>query len=335
MDDLQKISSMSKAKHVLFLVDACYGGLAAVGSRGLNPSTPNFIEKILRDKARQIITAGGRGERVIEKAEWGHSAFTKNILRGLKEGFADMNLDGMITGEELGLFLKEKVSIDSDLRQTPQSRRFGSYEGEIVFNNVALTNKIKNDKNDKRNDGEIITLFSEQLKQSHELNKLLLEQIKNLDNENNNENDQMLKINTKFPEVSYNNSLINNSKISGILYHSFPGLGHLYSNDYKMGLFWSSIFTSSLISNYLIYNGTKEKQLEYDKSVSNYDSADRNFDLLKLQAQNSSKELSKSKTLFYTSCIVSSYIWYKSGSKYRRNININITGNRVLLSISI
>ena len=159
--------------------------------------------------------------------------------------------------------------------------------------------------------------------------------IKKLDDANNNENDQVLEINTKSPEVSYNNSVMNNSKMSGILYHSFPGLGHLYNNDYKIGLFWSSIFTSSLISNYLIYNGTKEKQLEYDKSVSSYDSADRNFDFLKLQTQNSSKELSKSKTLFYTSCIVSSYIWYKSGSKYRKNININITGNRVLLSISI
>ena len=35
------------------------------------------------NKARQIITAGGRGEKVIEKSEWGHSAFTKNLLSGL------------------------------------------------------------------------------------------------------------------------------------------------------------------------------------------------------------------------------------------------------------
>ena len=31
MDELEKISLMSNAKHMLYLVDACYGGLAAVG----------------------------------------------------------------------------------------------------------------------------------------------------------------------------------------------------------------------------------------------------------------------------------------------------------------
>jgi len=46
MDELEKISLISKAKHTLYLVDACYGGIAAVGSRGLDASsTPNYIEK--------------------------------------------------------------------------------------------------------------------------------------------------------------------------------------------------------------------------------------------------------------------------------------------------
>ena len=133
MDDLKKISSMSKAKHMLFLIDACYGGLAATGSRGLSSTTPNYIDKITNDKSRQIITAGGRGEKVIEKAEWGHSAFTMNLIRALENGKADLNDDGYITADELGLFLKEKVSIDSESQQTPQSRRFTSHEGEFVF----------------------------------------------------------------------------------------------------------------------------------------------------------------------------------------------------------
>jgi len=77
MDELEDISEMSKAKHTLYLVDACYGGIAAVGSRGLDASsTPNYIDKITKNRAVQIITAGGRGEQVIEKPKWGHSAFT-------------------------------------------------------------------------------------------------------------------------------------------------------------------------------------------------------------------------------------------------------------------
>ena len=132
--ELKNISLMSKAKHLLYLDDACYGGIAAVGSRGLNSiTTPNYIEKITKNKSRQIITAGGKGEEVIEKPEWGHSAFTLNLNRGLKDGNADMNADGYITANELGMFLSEKVTIDSENQQTPQYGRMTSQEGEFVF----------------------------------------------------------------------------------------------------------------------------------------------------------------------------------------------------------
>ena len=84
MDDLTDFSNMSKAKHMLFLVDACYGGLAFAGTKSLDAKkTPNYIEKITNRKSRQIITAGGKTEKVIEKSEWGHSAFTKNLLSAL------------------------------------------------------------------------------------------------------------------------------------------------------------------------------------------------------------------------------------------------------------
>ena len=133
MNDIKSISSMSNSKHMLFLIDACYGGLLTIGSRGINPTTPNYIDKITKDKGRQIITAGGRGEQVIEKSEWGSSVFTLNLKRGLKEGNADMDADGYITANELGLFLNKKVTIDSDNQQTPQYGRMTSQEGEFVF----------------------------------------------------------------------------------------------------------------------------------------------------------------------------------------------------------
>ena len=136
MDDLKQTALMSKAKHILYLVDACYSGLATVGSKSLDAhTTPNYIEKITRNKARQIITAGGRGEQVIEKSEWGHSAFTMNLIRGLKDRNADSNGDNVITARELGLFLSEKVTIDSENQQTPQYGRMTSQEGEFIFIN--------------------------------------------------------------------------------------------------------------------------------------------------------------------------------------------------------
>ena len=116
MDELKRISGMTHARHVLFLVDACYGGLATVDARSLNPSTSGYLDKITRGKARQIITAGSKGEEVIEKTEWGHSAFTRNILRGLKNLMADINSDGAVTAEELGVYLRDKVTIDSNIK---------------------------------------------------------------------------------------------------------------------------------------------------------------------------------------------------------------------------
>ena len=147
MDELREIALMSEAKHMLYLVDACYGGIAAVGSRGLEPAkTSDFINKVAKFQSRQVITAGGSGEQVIEKSEWGHSAFTLNLIRGLKDGAADYNADGFITANELGMFLSDKVSTDSENQQTPQYGRMTSQEGEFIFvysENIIINHDVK------------------------------------------------------------------------------------------------------------------------------------------------------------------------------------------------
>ncbi len=176
MDDLKRFSNVSKAKHMLFLVDACYGGLAAVGSRGLEPAkTPNYIEKITNIKSRQIITAGGKDEKVFEKSEWGHSAYTKNLLSALEDGYADSNGDGYITADELGDYLSEKVSIDSENQQTPQSRRLTSHEGEFIFMHSENTVVIQNKSADKKLD-YLISEIEELKSQKSSSDNILLEQ---------------------------------------------------------------------------------------------------------------------------------------------------------------
>jgi len=153
MEELRTLSLLSDAKHILYLVDACYGGIVSVGARGLDAeSTPDYLDKITQYKSRQIISAGGRGEQVIEKAEWGHSAFTKNLLSGLRDSKADRDSDGIITVQELGTYLQKKVTIDSDNRQTPKTRNLSSDEGEFVFvyseNTVVIKDKSADEKLD-------------------------------------------------------------------------------------------------------------------------------------------------------------------------------------------
>ena len=142
MKSVYDIAEMSYAKHILYLVDACYGGLTLT-TRGLKKNTtPEYIKKMTHEKGRMVITAGGKDEQVIEKPEWGHSAFTRNLLKGLGNGMADENSDGIITADELGGFIKNRVMVDVDGAHTPQRGRIGSEMGEFVFISETLGNEI-------------------------------------------------------------------------------------------------------------------------------------------------------------------------------------------------
>jgi len=145
MDEILTTSMMSPSKHMLFLMDACYSGLMTESVKGLEKSQDKgYLSKVANEKARQIITAGGRDEQVLERDEWQHSAFTKNLLAGLETWEADFNDDGYVTADELSSYLRETVTEDSDYQQTPQDGRFkNSGGGEFVF--FGTGNKIWQD----------------------------------------------------------------------------------------------------------------------------------------------------------------------------------------------
>jgi len=143
MTEIKNLSRLIPAKHVLFLVDACYGGLAASQTRSLPPETAAYLEKITRARGRQIITAGGENEEVVENSLWGHSAFTYQLIEGLKNRVADEDNDGIITSTELYNYLKKRVTKLSGYKQTPQYR-FLSGDGEFVFITKAAFNKNEN-----------------------------------------------------------------------------------------------------------------------------------------------------------------------------------------------
>ena len=75
----------------------------------------------------QIITAGGQGEQVQERE--GHGLFTSYFLEAIA-GEADLNKDNVVTGTELGAYLRPTVSNASRQAQTPL---FGRLEGEGEF----------------------------------------------------------------------------------------------------------------------------------------------------------------------------------------------------------
>ena len=128
MTDIQNIAESMQAKHVMFVMDACYSGLGL--TRG-GPSSSSFLRENARRSARQMLTAGGADQQVADAGPNGHSVFTWVVLQALA-GKGDLNGDGLITGTELAAYVAPAVSAVS--HQTPAFGSLpGSQGGEFVF----------------------------------------------------------------------------------------------------------------------------------------------------------------------------------------------------------
>jgi tetratricopeptide (TPR) repeat protein len=127
MEQIRSLSSRIPAKHILYVMDSCYSGLGLSRSYGISTQLSGYLRKVISMRVVQIITAGGKGEQVQERQ--GHGLFTTYLLRAL-DGQADINKDGVVTGTELGAYLRPQVSDASQNAQTPL---FGRLEGEGEF----------------------------------------------------------------------------------------------------------------------------------------------------------------------------------------------------------
>lgn len=134
MDEIKTLANIIPAKHILFLIDACYSGYTTDQTRNFirDISLKIDLETNLQNEVRQIIAAGTKGQKVYEKSLWGHSAFTCEIIKALKGRRADYDNDGIITATDLAGYLINNVPKISEGRQNPQYRIF-SGKGEFVF----------------------------------------------------------------------------------------------------------------------------------------------------------------------------------------------------------
>lgn len=131
MEQLQELSDkMGRATHQLFIIDACFGGLLGTRDGGGN-RTPLYVSDLLKRPARQILTAGGKDQRVLDGGSGGNSLFTGALLEALKDGLADFTPDGYITFNELCSYMQTRASNNS---QTPLSCNLPRHGGgEFIF----------------------------------------------------------------------------------------------------------------------------------------------------------------------------------------------------------
>lgn len=116
-DDLYSTSRMMLAKHVLFVMDACYGGL--IGTRSVAPGSQRLVRDMLGRFSRQFLTAGKANEPVADGGgpRVGHSLFTGHLLEVLEGGCGAS--EGLISANLLMAQVYDRVATDPHSLQAP------------------------------------------------------------------------------------------------------------------------------------------------------------------------------------------------------------------------
>ncbi len=155
MSMLNDYSSLIPAKHVYFVMDSCYSGLALTRAGGRQASY-NYLTHITNRSARQIITAGGADQEVADGGPNGHSVFTWTLLQAL-DGKADTDNNGYITASEIGTYVSPVVA--SYASQTPAfGNLVGSQGGDFVFKLSADVVKRKQTTSQQRQQQQLAVL---------------------------------------------------------------------------------------------------------------------------------------------------------------------------------
>jgi uncharacterized caspase-like protein len=127
-DDLTRNAELIRAKHVFFIMDACYGGLAL--TRNLQPGSTRFLKDMMLRDSRQVLTAGKADEVVADSGGPipNHSVFTGHLIEGLRGSAA--TAEGVITASGLMAYVYGKVANDKNSNQTPH---YGYFDGDGDF----------------------------------------------------------------------------------------------------------------------------------------------------------------------------------------------------------
>jgi hypothetical protein len=110
MKDIQAASQKIRSRHVIMLFDSCF----SISYFPLLKAVPKNITEESVLPVRQYITSGREDEKIPSD-----SMFKRWLFIGLG-GDADIDEDGLISGSELGMYLRENVSMDSLKRQNSQ-----------------------------------------------------------------------------------------------------------------------------------------------------------------------------------------------------------------------
>jgi hypothetical protein len=124
MEEVTELARYAPAKHVAFIFDACFSGQAL----GLTRSASVTADKLLTRRAYQVISAGAGDQTVAD-----FQSMTSRMLEVLEQR-ARITTDGLLTINELGIWLQQTIAADSGQTQIPQFGHIrGSQGGDMVL----------------------------------------------------------------------------------------------------------------------------------------------------------------------------------------------------------
>ncbi|MCB1498965.1 MAG: caspase family protein [Bauldia sp.] len=129
MEDVSAWARKSKVKHILLVFNSCFSGaIFASRSKSDGPLPRLFLNDLDRD-GRAVITAGNETDQVPDNL-----VFAQAFVSGL-QGDADRNGDGVVTGRELGSWVRDVIFESPGNNQTPFVGDLGLIyrAGDILF----------------------------------------------------------------------------------------------------------------------------------------------------------------------------------------------------------
>jgi WD40 repeat protein len=136
MTEVRDLLVALPCRHELLILDCCFAGaLKLAGRRASVDSPPMFRERFQRyadNPARQVLASAAYDEEALDlvvghavgrrdAGAGGHSPFAEALVSGLR-GDADADGDGLITAEELLLYIERRFADLETQRQAPMQR---------------------------------------------------------------------------------------------------------------------------------------------------------------------------------------------------------------------
>ncbi len=175
-DEFTRDTDLIPAKHIFFLMDACYGGLALVRQPAFG--SMRFLEDMLQRISRQVLTAGKADETVADGSgvRPGHSIFTAYLINALEGGASTS--DGIISANGVMAYVYDRVGRDPYSHQTPHYG-FIDGDGDFIFD-TSIIEKLKGnkEKEEDKKGKDILLNTSPQIAPTYETGILVVDAIK-------------------------------------------------------------------------------------------------------------------------------------------------------------